>query len=102
MVDVGRQWRQVTGLDGHELGQGAVAGPVGDPEDSLPDRQAGRAIPEFGDDPGDLVARNCGGPIASGAVGPGARPVELARREPCRVHRDDDVILGGMRIRHIS
>ena len=50
MVDGCRQRRKVTGLYRNVFRKRAVAGPVGQPEDSLADRKAGGAVTELGDD----------------------------------------------------
>ena len=100
MVDFGRQRRKVTRLDCHEFGQRAIVAPVGDPEDSLPDSQTGGPITQLDNHPGDLVAGNGRRPVTPGPVGPGARPVEFARGEACRVHPHDDVVLGSVGVGH--
>jgi hypothetical protein len=98
VVDVGGQRGEVAGFDRGVLGQGAVAGPVGQAVHALPDGQAGGAVAEFGDDAGQFVAGHTRGPIASGPVGPGAGPVQLARREAGGVDLHDHVVLCGVRV----
>ncbi len=60
-VDVARQRREVTRLDGYIFRQGAVAMPVGEAEHALSHRQPRRAIAEDGDHSGQFVAgdRRC-------------------------------------------
>src|SRR6188472_2897705 len=91
-VDVARQRREVTCLDGYILRQGAVAIPLGETEHSLSYRQSRRAVPESGDHSGQLVAgdRRCSVTVA--AIGPGRGPRQLSPDESRRVNLNDDVV----------
>jgi hypothetical protein len=96
VVDVRREWGEVAGLHRAVLGEGAVAGPVGQSEHPLADGQAGGAVAQLDDDTGQLVAGHARRPVAVGAVGPCCRPVRLSRGEPRGMHLHDDVVLGGV------
>ena len=76
-VDVARQRREVTRLDGHVLRQGAVASPVREAEHPLPHRQPRRAIAEGADHSGQLVPGNRRRPVPAEAIGPGRGPRQL-------------------------
>ena len=79
VVDVSRKRSEVAGLHRGVLGQGAVAGPVGQSEHPLADGEAGGPVPQLDDDSRQLVAGHARRPVAPGAVDPG-RPTSPARR----------------------
>src|SRR5438552_3545804 len=97
-VDVARQWREVACLDGHILGQGAVASPVREAEHPLSDRQPRRAIAECGDNSGQLVPgdRRCS--VTAEAIGPGRGPRQLSPDESRRMNLNDDVVYRCLRL----
>jgi hypothetical protein len=98
VVDGGGQRCQVACLDCHVLGQGAVAGPVGEAEHPLTHGQPGGPHAELGHLAGDLVAGDHRAAVPPGPVFPGTWPVQLAGCEPGRVHPDHHVVLGGVRV----
>ena len=87
---------EVAGLHGGVLGQRPVAGPVGQPEHPLAHGQAGGAVAQLADHTRQLVSGHARGPVAAGAIGPRARPVQLSRGEPGRVDPYDHVVFGCM------
>ena len=102
VVDVGRERGEVAGLHRGVLGQRSVAGPVGQAEHPLADGEAGGAVAELDDDAGQLVPGHAGCPVAAGAVGPRAGPVELAGGEAGGVHAHDDVVLRGVGVGQVG
>ena len=96
VVDVSREWGEVAGLHRGVLGQGAVAGPVGQPEYALADGEAGGAVPQLDDDTRQVVSGHARRPVVASAVGPRSRPVQLPRGEPRSMHPHDDIVLGRM------
>jgi hypothetical protein len=94
VVDVGRQRGEVARLDRDVLGQRPVPRPVAEAEHPLADGQPGGAVAEFDDDAGQLMPRDAGSAIVTGAVDPGAGPIQLTAGEPGSVHLDNDVVLG--------
>ena len=67
MVDVGGEGGEVASLHGGVLGQGAVAGPVGEAEHPLTVGKAGGAVAQL-DDSGQLVPGHAGRAVAAGAA----------------------------------
>ena len=98
MVDARWQRREITRLDRHVLRKRAVAGPVGQPEHSLPDGQAGGPVAQFGDDTRHLVPGHARRPVPAAAISPRPRPGQLPWGEPSGMHAHDDVVLGGVRV----
>ena len=94
VVDVRRKRGEVAGLHRGVLGQGPVAGPVGQSEHPLAHGQAGGAVAQLGDNTRQLVSGHARGPVVAGAVGPCARPVQLPRGEPGCVDAHDHVVFG--------
>jgi hypothetical protein len=97
-VDVARQRREVTRLDGRVLRQGAVASPVREAEHPLSHRQPRRAIPESADHSGQLVPgdRRCS--VTVEAIGPGRGPRQFTRGESRRMNLNDDVVYRCLRL----
>jgi hypothetical protein len=93
---------RVTGLYRDVFRERAVAGPVGEPEDSLADRQPGGAVTQLGDDSGHFVPGNGRCAVTPSSVRPRSRPVELAWGEACRAHPNDDIVLRGVRVGHLG
>ena len=102
VVDAGRQRCKVTGLYRDVLRERAIAGPIGDPEDSLADRQPCGAITHLGNDSGQFVPGNGRAPVAPGAVGPRSRPVKLPWGEARRMHPHDHIVLCRVRVGHFG
>src|SRR5215475_11234674 len=73
-VDVARQRREVTCLDGRVLRQGATAIRVREAEHPLSHRQPRRAIAEGGDHSGQLLPGNRRCSVTVEAIGPGRGP----------------------------
>ena len=88
-VDVARQRREVTRLDGHVLRQGAVASPVREAEHPLAHRQPRRAIAESADHSGQLVPGDRRCPVPAEAIGPGRGPRQLTRGESRRMNLNE-------------
>jgi hypothetical protein len=97
-VDVARQRREVAGLNGRVLGQGAVAIPVREAEHPLSHRQPPRAIAEGGDHSGQLVPGNRRRSVTVDAIGPGRGPRQLIRDESRRMNLNDDVVYRCLRL----
>jgi hypothetical protein len=98
VVDVRRKRSEVAGFHCAVLGQGAVAGPVGQPEHPLADGEAGSSVSQLSDDTRQLMAGHARRPVAPGAVGPCCGPVQLAGRETRGMDPHDDIIPGGVRV----
>ncbi len=80
----------VAGLDGDQLGGGAVPVAVDEAVHLVTDGHAGRAVAEPDHDARELVARDQRRTVVPGAVGED-RPEQLARREAAGVDLDEDV-----------
>ncbi len=102
MVDVGRQRSEVTGFYRNVFRQGAVAGPVGEPEHRFADRQSSGAVTQLDDDAGHFVSRDGRCPVAPRPVGPGSWPIEFIGCERSRVHFDDDIVFRHVRVGHLG
>ena len=101
MVDAHWQRREVARLDRHVLRQRAVARPVGQPEHSLPDGQAGGPVAQFGDDTRHLMPGHTRRPVPAATISPRPRPGQLPTGKPSGIHAHDDIVLGSLRIRQL-
>jgi hypothetical protein len=93
--------RGIARLDRHELGSGSVAVRVAEAEDAIAHGQAGRAVADLRDHPGQLVRRDGRGPVPAGPVDPGAGPGQLVGDETGCVHLHQHVAGRHLRQRRV-
>lgn len=101
MLDAHWQRREVARLDRHILRQGAVARPIGQPEHSLADGQAGSPVAQLGDNTRHLVPGHARCPVPAATISPRPRPGQLPTGERSGMHAHDDVVLGSVRVRQV-
>jgi hypothetical protein len=97
-VDIAWRRRDVTRLDDHVLGQGAVTSPVREAEHPPSHRQPPRAMAERGDHTGHLVARDRRCAVAAQAIGPGPGPRRLDGGETRRMNLDKPIVPRRLRL----
>src|SRR5882757_1359263 len=97
-VDVARQRCEVTCLDRHVLGQGAIAIPVREAEHSLSYRQSRCTVAEGGDHSSQLMAEDRGCSVAITAIGPSRGPLQLGRDESRCMNLNDNIVYRCLRL----
>src|SRR5437773_11599899 len=90
-VNVARQRREITCLDGYILGQRAVAIPVREAEHPLSHRQPRRSIAESGDHSGQLVSGVRRRPVPPEATDPSRGPRQLIPGESRRRNLNNEI-----------